>query len=571
VDRKQLKAWIASAKLAPLTGAPSPRPYQIDGLKELGKIRSEGGSRALVVMASGLGKTHLAAFDVRAFQAETGKPTRVLYLSHQSVILDQARRTFGNVFGTARSYGRFDGEAHEPQADFVFGSFQSVYDSLDLFEPTSFDYVIVDEAHHTAAPTRDAVVSHVRPQFMLGLTATPFRGDGKDIYTYYNDTVAVSLPVEKAIVQGLLAPIEYRMISDIADPNALNLALRSAGKIKAGKLFKPRSDSEIVNLVWKSAAQLAQTPKILVFCASLKQMQHFAEVFDDSRTISGIDDRKTQISVVEDFREGKFTTLLSRDVLNEGIDVPDANCLVFLRNTESPVVFLQQLGRGLRKAEGKDRVLVLDFVSNLDRFEFVYSFLSHLRAEQEARERTEREYQPPESILHLDQTARDVISELVTKKQQRGFITELSSLVAAFNYKVSVQTLQHLVELGKLIPDFVLADESGRERRYFEKPTVERLLRQSASARHLEGLIPERIVAKRLGVTVGWLKHQEKSGTFGHRGSIGVSTDALSSTSQRVTWKAHDQSSRGIWRKPERLVEADHRSSIASGCSRMSA
>lgn len=198
--------------------------------------------------------------------------------------------------------------------------------------------------------------------------------------------------------------------------------------------------------------------------------------------------------------------------MNEGIDVPDANCLVFLRNTESPVVFLQQLGRGLRKVEGKDRVLVLDFVNNLDRFNFVYSFYSRLRAEQTAYSLRSGNYHIPDSSLYLDQTARDIIATLIKKKERSGYIVELSSLVASFDYKVSAYTLRHLVEIGKIIPDFIFPSSSGQEKMYLEKSTVYRFLRQTNSAHFLEGLIPEREAACCLGKTVKWIKRQEKYG-----------------------------------------------------------
>src|SRR3990172_8517136 len=158
IDRRTLKEWIAQAKIAPRPTKIFPRPYQQQAMDRLATIRADGGSRALAVMASGLGKTYLAAFDAKGFQNEIGHPVRVLYLSHQSIILEQARNSFREVFGDGRSYGRFDGELREPDKDFVFGTFQSIYQSLSNIDPTAFDYLAVDEAHHTAAPPRDQVV-----------------------------------------------------------------------------------------------------------------------------------------------------------------------------------------------------------------------------------------------------------------------------------------------------------------------------------------------------------------------------------------------------------------------------
>lgn len=511
VERKEIKKWLQSAKIS------SPRiitpfPHQKEALESLDSLRRKRETRALVVMASGLGKTYVSALDAHLFQSHFEKPIRVLYLSHQGIILEQALKSFRNVFGNSRSYGRFDGEVHQQDSDLVFATFQSAHKALKLFDPFSFDYVIIDEAHHTAAPTRDEVVAYFKPRFMLGLTATPWRGDGKDIYIYYNDIVAVSLPLERAIADDLLTQIDYRVLSDRVDPTALPQALKFLGSARKELTFEPRSDRAIVETIEQEADNLSESPKVIVFCASLNQLDHFAKLFDNCRTISGRDDRKKQIATIEAFSAGEFPILLARDVLNEGIDVPDANVLAFLRNTESPVVFLQQLGRGLRKASNKDKVLVLDFVSNIDRFEFVYSFFSRLKVEQSTRRLGKEVTDVPSSSLTLDQTARDIISALIRKKEESGSIVEVGSLVASLDYKVSDATLRHLVEIGKLIPDFSHTGGDGRQKDYLERPTLLRFIRQVQSTHYLEGLIPPREFARRIGQSAQWIKQQEKHG-----------------------------------------------------------
>jgi superfamily II DNA or RNA helicase len=511
VTRQDIKTWMQAAKVV----SPkiiSPLPHQQDVLINLSDLRKKGESRALIVLASGLGKTYVSALDAFSFQEGFGKPLRVLYLSHQSVILEQASRSFRNVFGNNRSIGRFDGEERYKDADLLFASFQSIHKSLNIFDPFEFEYVVVDEAHHTAARTRDAVVRYFKPRFMLGLTATPLRGDGKDIYEYYNDIVAASLPIERAIAQGLLTSIDYRVLSDKADPHALMNVLKLSGKLSKEITFKPRSDKDIVDIILGEARSMVNTPKIIVFCSSLEQMDHFAQLFPNCKTISGRDDRKRQVAAVEAFASGDFPVLLARDVLNEGIDIPDANILIFLRNTESPVVFLQQLGRGLRKAEGKEKVIVLDFVNNVERFDFVYSFFSRLQAEI----LTQKSRNPKDAIvpstLTLDQTAKDIVSAIIRKKVESGFIVETSSLLSLFKYEITVGAIRKLVQLGKIVPDFTFTDDSGTTREYIEKHTIQRFVRQVHSIKYLEGLIPEQEFARHIGKTVQWLKRQVKFG-----------------------------------------------------------
>jgi superfamily II DNA or RNA helicase len=472
-----------------------------------------GRTRGLAILASGLGKTFLAAFDVQAFEREVGTRVRVLYLSHQHIILEQAKRTFERVFGVRRSYGFLDQDNKDLDADFLFATFQSTIGILESLSPTKYDYVVVDEAHHTAAPTREKVVEHVSPRFLLGLTATPNRGDGKDVFDYYHDNVAVFLPLERAIVEDLLTPIEYRIILDPAEPIALSNFLRRKNyPINVHSLFRPRLDSEIVATVLEESSRVFNNPRVIVFCASLTQMDHFAKLFPDSKVISGRNTRAEQVSVLDAFSRGSFSVLLARDILNEGVDVPDANTLVFLRNTESPVVFQQQLGRGLRKSETKDRMLVLDFVNNLDRFQYVYSLFSRLEVEQIANDGRAPTKAGFKSELILDQVARDVIEVLIRRKEERNIIVELSSIVGALDYKVNILTLRKIVRRGLLIPDFVYEDARRIKRYFFEGPTLRRFLRLVHSTSVLEPFIHERAIAQKLGITVGQLHKREKHG-----------------------------------------------------------
>jgi superfamily II DNA or RNA helicase len=492
---------------------PAPREYQQDALDELRKLRARGVGRALAVLASGLGKTFVSAFDAKQFSDATTARTRILYLTHQHVILEQARQTFRQVFGRSVSYGRFDGDVHEPDADLVFGLFQSMHKHLDEFDPRDFDYVIVDEAHHSAAPTRDAVISYFNPRFTLGLTATPLRGDGKDILTYYNDVVAINLPLERALVDGLLTPINYEVISDSVDQEKLLNLLRSARtppQIEFETLFKPRVDQEIVRTIRERAESIGGTHKTIVFCSRIEEMNRFARLIHDSRTICGENSREDQISIVRAFSKGEFGTLLAVDVLNEGVDIPEVNMLVFLRNTESSVVFLQQLGRGLRKVHRKKHVWVLDFVNNVERFTFVYSFFTRLRAEEAVRRSQGRFSEENASNLELDSTARDVIDILLQKREESGYLVSLQTLAQALDNAVHPRTLLQIVRRGRLVPDMMFGDPAPKY--YFEKPTYERFVRQIHASRHAEGLIPETDFARALGRTRSWLRAKERQG-----------------------------------------------------------
>jgi superfamily II DNA or RNA helicase len=486
----------------------------LEALERLAALRGRGNPRALAVMASGLGKTYVAALDAAQFERENASPIRVLYLSHQHIILEQARETFRRVFGKARSYGMFVGGKHELDADFVFGTFQSVGPALDQVRKGAFNYVVVDEAHHSAAATREEVIRRLNPAFLLGLTATDFRADGKDIHAYYDDVVAVSIPLERALIAGLLTPIDYRVFCDTIDPDDLGEALQQP--VRSGRnLFEAVPDDKVVHRIYKAMERAPIDPRVIVFCASVRQMDHFHKLMPGSRTVSGRDERAEQLATVEDFREGKFKVLLSRDVLNEGIDVPHATTIVFLRNTESPVVFLQQLGRGLRRIEGKAQVEVLDFVNNLDRIEFVYSLFSRIRTTL-AREDADGfpSIEAGGISLELDETSRDVVKALIAKKASSGLLADFHGLSGALDFEVNPQTLRHIVDRGRLIPDFVLPNGGKHVPMYFKKGTVERFMRQVVSPRFAEGFLSLKEFAQVIDVKPRVVRDRQRLGAL---------------------------------------------------------
>ena len=485
-------------------GTPRPHRVQAEALRNLRNLRDEGESRALAVLAAGLGKTYLAAFDIAAFEQELGRRCRVLYLAHRAPILDQADRSFRAVLGPDRTYGQHVGHRRDDGTDVLFASFQSF--QLGDRPAGYFDYVAVDEAHHTPAPTYETLVQSLRPVFRLGLTATPFRGDGQDVLESYGDNVAMSMPLERALAHGWLTPIDYRVYADALDPDSLRGLLR--GGAARRQAVAPRSDREIADTILREAQVIGGQRRILIFCADLEQMRRYARLFDDAETVCGEDGRDRQLAKIARFSAGEVEILLSRDVLNEGLDVPDASTIVFLRNTESPVVFLQQLGRGLREAPGKDRVVVLDFVANLERIEFLYGFHSRLITEHRAA-RAAGHISTPRSSLRLDATALDVIRELVRKKMAAQYLVGVSELSGSFDYRVSTATIRRLVELGRLVPDVIAP---ATEDPLFDTATVRQLHRLVRSARFPQGVISEFEFARAIGQPVSWVRRMEERG-----------------------------------------------------------
>lgn len=350
------------------------RDYQKECLAEISKTVQAGEKRALVVMAPGLGKTITSAFAIKDFFAgrEFG---RVLMLCHSEKILRQSKAKYQDFFGEEYSYGMYvNNDKATHQTDFLFATFQTMKENRKDFPRDAFSYIVVDEAHHSKALTYFPTIRYFKPKFLLGLTATPDRLDGQKIEEIYGEPV-YELGFIEAECRGLLAECDYELVLDDLSQDDIDRYLDSDEKLSINQLnntiFAPKRDEEIVRLIKKYSTE-QEDPKTMIFCKSIEHARRIAKLMGDEATLvhNGQSDLTNDIAL-DAFREGKIQTIVSVQMLNEGIDVPDANVIVFLRNTVSPGVFYQQLGRGVRLSPGKKKVKVLDFVGNCERIQTV--------------------------------------------------------------------------------------------------------------------------------------------------------------------------------------------------------
>lgn len=337
---------------------PQPRPIQQEALRALAQTRADGFGAGMVTMATGLGKTWLAAFD--AVQAQA---SRVLFVAHREEILKQSRDIFRRVNPQA-TMGLYFGGEKQPEADFVFATVQTLAGGRDNFAPDAFDYVVVDEFHHAAAATYRTVLDHFTPRFLLGLTATPERMDGADLLSLCADNLVFDCDLVEGIRRHELVPFRYWGVPDPVDfepipwrngrfdPEALEAAIETQERAQA-------SFDE-----W----QIRRGARTLAFCAS-KHHSDFMAAFFEQRGVRCVSVHSGPSSAprhesIEALRKGDLEVIFTVDLFNEGLDVPDIDTVLMLRPTESPIVFLQQLGRGLRIQEGKDALTVVDFIGN---------------------------------------------------------------------------------------------------------------------------------------------------------------------------------------------------------------
>lgn len=367
-----------------------PFPFQAEILEKLAAARANRGeTRSLVVAATGTGKTMIAAFDYRRWREarrRAGLTSRLLFLVHRQEILQQALASFRAVLRDA-NFGELCVGGRVPAAwDHVFMSVQSMTaKSVEAFAPDQFDYVVIDEFHHACAPTYRAILEHLKPACLLGLTATPFRGDGQNLLSWFGGRITAELPLSDAIDRLLLSPFEYWMVTDPVSLEAVKWsrggydekALEAA--FLSGQAAQSR-DRAILDAVERYLPDLAGV-KGLGFCVTVAHAEHMTALFNRcgiaSRCVHGGTPKTEREQAPAELEAGRIRFIFTVDVYNEGVDIPSVNTVLFLRPTDSPVVFLQQLGRGLRRADGKASLLVLDFVGAANK---KFSYEAKLRA-----------------------------------------------------------------------------------------------------------------------------------------------------------------------------------------------
>ena len=348
----------ASIDVEPPRQPVNPWPVQNEALRALEETRIQGFRRGLVVMATGLGKTLLAAFD-------SNRPDfrRVLFIAHREEILRQSRDAFRRVRPDGR-FGFFLGADKDPEADVVFASIQTLHRHLNRFESDRFDYVVVDEFHHAAAPTYRRAIERFHPKFLLGLTATPDRLDGADLLALCGNNLVFECDLVEGIRQERLSPFHYWGIKDVADYAPIPWRNGRFDPDKLAEAIETTQRAEQALAEWRERA----AGPTLAFCTTIAHAEFMAEFFNQRgvRSVavhSGPHSAPRQ-SAVEDLRSGAIQVLFAVDVFNEGVDVPEIGTVLMLRPTDSPVVFLQQLGRGLRLSDDRAALQVIDFVGN---------------------------------------------------------------------------------------------------------------------------------------------------------------------------------------------------------------
>jgi len=345
------------------------RSYQDKIVKKVIAAYERGDRRAFYVVATGLGKTVIAATIVRELWARGC--LRILVLCHATDLALQLEQGFwSQIKKDVPTSVFFDGLPPRNTQGVSFGLYQSLYGYLSGIDPDQFDVVIVDEAHHALAHGFRTCLEHLKPKFLIGMTATPWRGDGQSLSVVFGEAIE-KVSLVDGMAMGYLAKVDYRILCDNVDWDKMEhmskqrLSIRDLNK----RLFLPQRDEAVISEIQRVAKDMPN-PRIAIFSPSIEHSNRFADMLSAAgvpcAALSRVDKAERRRRLLA-FAAGTYLAVTAVDVMNEGIDIPDVNLLVFLRATHSRRIFVQQLGRGLRLSDSKEKVVVLDFVSDIRR------------------------------------------------------------------------------------------------------------------------------------------------------------------------------------------------------------
>ena len=346
-----------------------PNLMQREALENIKQLRKKGNNKALLISATGTGKTYLSAFDVKAFQ-----PKKFLFIVHRRTIAEKAMETYQHLFGSHIKMGLYSGESRELEADFIFSTVQTISrdEHIRQFAKDHFDYIVIDETHRAGAASYQKIMDYFTPAFMLGMTATPERMDGLDVFKLFDHTIAYEIRLHKALEEEMLSPFHYYGVTDLSindqvieDKSDFNLLT---------------ANERIERIIEKATLYGCDDGNIrgLIFCSLKNECHELSKAFNKFRKRNGAyyntvaltsdDSEETRAEAIRrlesDQLSEKIDYIFTVDIFNEGIDIPRINQIIMLRPTQSAIIFVQQLGRGLRKVNTKEYLTVIDFIGN---------------------------------------------------------------------------------------------------------------------------------------------------------------------------------------------------------------
>lgn len=454
------------------------KSHQKQALDSLENMRINHETIALLYHATGTGKTVTAVSDAK----KHGK--RTLFIAHTHELVEQAYGAFKNLWDEV-SVGKYADKVKEPNAFVVCGSIQSVALNLDKFRENDFAYIIIDEAHHASADTYQKVLAYFKPEFTLGLTATPERTDDKNILDIFKNT-AHKLDIQTAVEIGELVTVRCIRIHTNIDLTKIRFnSVQYNIRDLESKIFVPERNTLIVD----TFMEYVSTKRTVIFCASVKHAELIAQMIRDrgvkAFTVSGSMKASERQEYLAKFQKGDIKALCACDLLNEGWDCPETEVLFMARPTMSKVLYTQQLGRGMRLAENKECLMVFDFVDNASQYNMPYSMhrlfqLKSYKAGKLVLGKKEQKIadkslyakgEKPDAIIDypVDVTDYEAVDIFNWQEEAAGMISQME-----FIRRVDVQaeTVEKYIREGQIIPDLIVPMSEHRTFKYFKEETL---------------------------------------------------------------------------------------------------
>jgi len=433
----------------------TPNAMQREALDNISHLRAEGKDKALLISATGTGKTYLSAFDVQQF-----KPKKFLFIVHRLTIAKEAMKTFQKLLGNEIKMGVYSGSQRAENADYLFCTVQTISkkEHLDKFDSDHFDYIVIDETHRAGADSYARIMTHFTPSFMLGMTATPERTDGANIFEMFDYNIAYEIRLHQALSEEMLCPFHYYGVTDLTidgeevdDQTEFNklLASERVDRILENAKRYGCDDGEVRGLIFCSRNEIAK-----------ELSAQFNERGFHTIALTGAnseDERRRAIDRLEsDLKSEKLDYIFTVDIFNEGIDIPRVNQIIMLRPTQSAIIFVQQLGRGLRKNGAKDYLTVIDFIGNYNNNYLVpialYGDKTYNKDTLRKLMASGSNLLPGASTINFDEITKEKIFEAINKANMSKFVDLKNDYYNLKNKLGRIPMMMDFLEYGSRDP-----------------------------------------------------------------------------------------------------------------------
>lgn len=440
-----------------------PNKMQESALVGIENVRAQEQTRGLVISATGTGKTYLAAFDVRKFQ-----PKKMLFIVHREQILQQAKHDFMDVIGgNHEDFGILSGSKKEVEAKYLFATIQTLAkdDVLQSFVKDTFDYILIDEVHKAGAASYLKVIDYFTPKFLMGMTATPDRTDDFNIYELFDYNIAYEIRLQEALEDKMLCPFHYFGVTDFEwDGQTLD---------DATMLTKLVSEERMDHILEKVDYYGYSGDRVcgLIFCSRKAEAVELSEKLNERgyRTValSGENDQTERLDQVALLEQGDLDYIITVDIFNEGIDIPSVNQVIMLRQTESSIVFIQQLGRGLRKHYSKDYVTIIDFIGNYKNNYLIPIALSGDGSQNKdniRRHMQDTSYIKGVSTINFEEVAKKRIFKAIDETNLMQLKILRDAYYALKNRVGAIPTMSQFITHNSIDPHIIVRREGNYER-----------------------------------------------------------------------------------------------------------